>query len=208
MTDDKKVKDCDKCKKGATKKRITKEQIRGYKVVDNEPGAFTIKRTKGDKEFEVYLSNSIGSQSGYHHLNCLLRGLTSKDKLTMYINNFGGYCHTGMQICNAISDSKGDITGVVDGAAYSMAPIIALACPKIELRPGSMLMFHDYKSMSGGSGYEQEAGMKASRIQFNTLLENFCTPFLTKKELSAIVKGKDTYIHHDEAAKRLLTHRP
>jgi ATP-dependent protease ClpP protease subunit len=207
MTDRKKLKSHKSYLKKYNRKMDKKEIVRGFQTIIHRGGCYTVKHLHTDKDiYDVYMSGGIGYQDEYHELMSLFRIVPKGTKINVYINNFGGMIHTGMQLIHSIRDSKADVEAIVDGAVYSMAPIIVLACPSIKLKPHAMFMFHDYKAMSMGSGQEIIKNAEATRKLTSSLLMDACHPFLTKKEIKSISEGTDIYVHHDDAVKRLKKH--
>ncbi len=182
--------------------RIDKE--RGFETLIFNDHCQTVKFK--DNEYATYLSYTIGCQGNYTDFMIFLRQLKKGSKIRLYINNFGGEIHTLAQLINCIRDTKADVTGVCDSAVYSAAPVLLLSCPEIILKPNSMLMFHDYASWSGGKGHEQRAQAENITIHLSNIMKTNCCPFLSEKEIDKILDGKDTYIHYEEATKRLKKH--
>ena len=184
-----------------------KDKISGFMVLDCDSHCYTTQELHDDKSvFNIYLSSDVSYQHHYHRLMNFLRARSKDDLINLYVNNHGGSVHTGLQLIHAIRDSKAHIKAIVDGAVYSMAPIIVLACKDIELRPHAMLMFHDYKAMVFGSGQEILKITEATRKLTTAMLMDACHPFLSKAEIKSIASGEDIYVHYDEAVDRLKKH--
>ena len=62
--------------------------------------------------------------------------------LTIRINSLGGSLSDAMAIYNAIKRFNGKTTTAIDGTAYSMASVIAMAAEKISIAPNAMMMIH------------------------------------------------------------------
>lgn len=62
--------------------------------------------------------------------------------LTVRINSFGGSVADGIAIFNAIRRRRSTTTCAIDGVAYSIASLIAMAGSRIEMAPNGMLMIH------------------------------------------------------------------
>lgn len=185
-------------------KEEDKLEALGFKVLIESSHSYTVQTKKNS--FDVYMSESIGSQYRYEDLFCFLRTRTKKDKVNLYINNYGGSIHTLLQLLNCVKDCKGEITGICDSAVYSAAPILLLSCPKIILKDNSMLMFHDYSGAAYGKGNEQKAQVENVSRHIKQAIKGVCHPFLSMKEIDSIVDGKDMYVHRTEAVKRLRVH--
>lgn len=74
--------------------------------------------------------------------------IAAKEKeVTVRINSPGGSVFEGIAIYNAIANSALEVTTIVDGIAYSMGAIIALAGNKIQMAKNATMMIHN---VSGG----------------------------------------------------------
>jgi len=62
--------------------------------------------------------------------------------LTVWIDSYGGDVVAASAIYTALMEYKGDVTGKIDGAAYSAASIIAMACDKVLMSPTATMMIH------------------------------------------------------------------
>ena len=65
-----------------------------------------------------------------------------KGDLDVRINSFGGSVADGLAIYNAISRHDGNVTTHIDGVAYSIASLIAMAGNQISMAENAMLMIH------------------------------------------------------------------
>lgn len=74
--------------------------------------------------------------------------IAAKEKeVTVRINSPGGSVFEGIAIYNAICNSALEVTTIVDGIAYSMGAIIALAGNKVQMAKNATMMIHN---VSGG----------------------------------------------------------
>lgn len=69
-----------------------------------------------------------------------LRGMSGD--LTIRINSPGGDVFAANAMKQAIAEYDGSVTAIVDGLAASAASVIAVACEKVIMAPGSMMMIH------------------------------------------------------------------
>jgi ATP-dependent Clp protease protease subunit len=80
-----------------------------------------------------------------------LNYLESKfDRIDIHINSPGGSIWDGLPIFNAIRASQKDIHTYVDGIAFSMGAIIALAGHTVHAAKGSLMMLHNASGASWG----------------------------------------------------------
>ncbi|MAF36473.1 hypothetical protein CL622_05145 [archaeon] len=76
------------------------------------------------------------------------------DVIHVKINSPGGNIHDGLPIYNTLKNSTKEIKTYIDGIAYSMASLIALAGDTVYAYKNSMLMFHNGLTYSYGNAKE------------------------------------------------------
>lgn len=115
------------------------------------------------------------------------------DIINVKINSPGGSIWDGLPIYNTLNNSKKHINTYVDGIAYSMASLIALAGDKVYGYANSMLMFHNGSSFSFGNAKEmrQEADTLDSYDEaLGTIIEEKLN--ITAEEV------KDKYLNYSD----------
>ena len=80
---------------------------------------------------------------GPKSLKAFLADLKVGEKAVIEINSPGGSVVQGIEMANAIKNSKAKIVAHVTGIAASMASVIACACDEIQMEEASFLMIHD-----------------------------------------------------------------
>ncbi len=153
--------------------------------------------------YTVYLTESIDEQKNYRQLFNQLRTATSEDTFVIYLNNFGGYVHTGIDIINSIRMSQAQVITCVTGPIYSMAPLVALSGDLVRIESDTFMMFHDYSTTETGKGSEVKAAVEHYGPFMKDLFKKITHKFLTKKEIEDILSGKDLYLGREEIVKRL-----
>ncbi len=124
--------------------------------------------------------------------------LTANDKVTIRINSCGGRIEVGHMIVQAIQETKAYVKCVVAHASYSMASIIAVAGDELVLMPNSLLMFHNYSTGMGGKGGELIQGALASDEYIRNIMNDVCTPFLSRDEMRQIAQDRDIYVKYND----------
>lgn len=81
-----------------------------------------------------------------------LKGLTGD--LDVRINSFGGSVADGLAIYNALRRFPGTVTAHIDGVAYSIASLIAMAGHEVRVAANAMLMVHAPWGMAVGNAPE------------------------------------------------------
>jgi len=73
------------------------------------------------------------------------------DEIAIHINSVGGDVHEGLGIYNTIKNSDKPTLAVIDGVAYSMGAIIALAANKTHIAANGLFMLHNASGMDWGN---------------------------------------------------------
>ena len=87
-------------------------------------------------------------------LKAWLDTLAPDEEAEIEINSPGGSVVQGIEMANAIKNSKAKIVAHVTGIAASMASVIACACDRIEMEEASFMMIHDPWSYVEGNAEE------------------------------------------------------
>lgn len=87
--------------------------------------------------------NDLWDFCGPKSLKAFLADLKVGEKAVIEINSPGGLVISGIEMANAIKNSKAYLTAHVTGIAASMASVIACACDDIQMEEASFLMIHD-----------------------------------------------------------------
>lgn len=96
------------------------------------------------------------------------------NRINIHINSPGGSVWDGLPIANAIKSSKLDVHTYVDGIAYSMGSVIAVAAKKgnVHMAKGSLLMIHS-ASMWGYGNSKQMQKASEDLIKYDDVLAGF-----------------------------------
>lgn len=154
-----------------------------------------------------YLSDTIVAPQFYTEMIHTIRQLRADDNVYLYLNTGGGNLNTGIQLINACRDSAGTIHTILDGEASSLGAILLLVGHTITINDNTLLMFHDYSSVTGGKGNEQRSRILAETEWYNKFMEDVCYPFLSKQEIQQVIQGQDLWFTADNARERVLQMR-
>lgn len=80
---------------------------------------------------------------GPKSLKAFLRDLKAGEKAVIEINSPGGLVISGIEMANAIKNSKAHLIAHVTGIAASMASVVACACDEIRMEEASFMMIHN-----------------------------------------------------------------
>ncbi len=146
----------------------------------------------------IYMPIAVMHDSQIDYLCDFLRSAGQKDAVVMYLGNYGGSCHAGQRLLNALADSQARTTMITDSPCYSMGALLAISCDSLQMHQGSMLMFHNYSSMAYGKGGEMLEQIKQHDVWLKDQQFATCFPFLTKAEIKRLEKDQDIYIHWND----------
>lgn len=128
-------------------------------------------------------------------LKAWLDTLAADEEAEIEINSPGGSVVQGIEMANAIKNSKAKIVAHVTGIAASMASVIACACDKIEMEEASFMMIHDPWSYAEGNA--EELRKQASVLdQMKAVIMSFYRgkfKGLTEEQISALMSDETWY---------------
>ena len=87
---------------------------------------------------------------GPKSLKAFLAELKPGEKAVIEINSPGGLVLSGIEMANAIKNSKAHVIAHVTGIAASMASVVACACDEIRMEEASFMMIHNPWTVSEG----------------------------------------------------------
>lgn len=137
----------------------------------------------------------------FHRLNTA----SPSDVIYFHINTIGGNLFTGIQLINAMRNSPAKIVTVLEGMAYSLGTFILLAGDEIVINDNCVMMFHNYSSGVIGKGNEMQSHVESDVKLMGVCMKSIASPFLSKDEITQIMKGQDLYLHTPDIKKRLAT---
>jgi len=128
-------------------------------------------------------------------LKAWLDTLLAGEEAEIEINSPGGSVVQGIEMANAIKNSKAKIVAHVTGIAASMASVIACACHRIEMEEASFMMIHDPWSYAEGNA--EELRKQASVLdQMKAVIMSFYRgkfKGLTEDQISALMSDETWY---------------
>jgi ATP-dependent Clp protease, protease subunit len=101
--------------------------------------------------YSWYDENSWDAVSFVKEFN---RVAASCDRINIHINSPGGVIDEGLPIFNAINSSNKDTHTYIDGIAYSMGAIIALAGKTVHAAKNSLMLFHNASGWAMGNAQD------------------------------------------------------
>lgn len=153
---------------------------------------------------EIYIYGDIG-ESWYEETVSaaqFVRDLNALDAqaITVRINSIGGSVPDGLAIFNAMRRHPATITTEVDGMAFSIASLIAMAGDKVHMADNAMLMIHAPWTYAAGNAAE----LREMADQLDTWAAAMSTSYAARTGdqpamLALLTDGKDHYYTAAEA---------
>lgn len=153
--------------------------------------------------FEFYVSGPITSPENYIDDFNVIRHLGPEDVVKVYLNSGGGYLATAIQYMRVLAETEATVIVSIEGDCMSAATMIFLAADQWEVTPHSSFMIHNYSGGTGGKGHEMYGQVQYERKWSEKLLREVYEYFLTEKEISAVLDGKDLWMDVDELVLRM-----
>lgn len=152
--------------------------------------------------YHLWLIDEIGEPKQYLKWYDILQSATEEDLVIIHINCYGGDLFTAIQIVTQIKTCSAQVVCQIESTCASAATMVALACDGLICYPHGYMMIHT----SSGVSYGKQSDIKKQEEFYNPWLEDFFTEiykhFLTKKEISDILDGKDMWLNASEIMER------
>lgn len=119
-------------------------------------------RMAGKSSAEIFIYSEIGGYFGGINANDFVKDLAALgkvDTLNVRINSPGGDVYEGLPIYNALKRHPAVVNVDVDGMAFSIASVIAMAGDTIRMAKNAMMMVHE--TQSGAWGTAEDLRRKA-----------------------------------------------
>ena len=154
------------------------------------------------KHYNAFMADEISSPADYNELCFLLENAPKGSNVTLHINTAGGYIDSAFKIIASIKRSKAKITARLTGTVASAGTIIALSCDDLVVEDFTSFMVHNYSGGAGGKGHEIIDYVNFSDKNITTTFKKIYSGFLTPRELTQVIRGKDMWMDSEEVRKR------
>lgn len=154
-----------------------------------------------DRHF--YITGPIEDEDDYIDLIDALYQGKANENIIIHLNTPGGRLDITMQILNAMKTSEANVVSLADGEVASAGSIILFASQQIGVQPYSYVMIHDGSNGLGGKFNETLKHAQFSARLLKNLYHDVYTPFFTKKEIDAVLEGKDMWLTSEEVLERV-----
>lgn len=149
------------------------------------------------------LNRAIGDPHHYSEMIHIIRSAAQHDYINIHLATPGGNMTTGVQIINAIRDSRATVTTILDSEACSLGTFIFLAGHRHEVQDDAIMMFHDVSYGSYGKSHEHASRVELLRKWYGKLCHRICAGFLSPEEIDKVLRGDDLWMDADEVRDRL-----
>jgi ATP-dependent Clp protease, protease subunit len=179
---------------------MTKEQ----KMTNNADALCGISfDAKGDHG-EVLVYDQIGKDYEGNGLTAKafadgLAALGKVKNITVRINSNGGSVYDGTAIYNSLKNHPAKVTVKIDGAALSMASVIAMAGDNIEIAKNGFLMIHNPRMTVRGDAVEMRRLAAVCEAMTTTLINTYAERTKQTPEKIAEMMNAETWLFADEA---------
>lgn len=157
---------------------------------------------KEDTSIQAFISDEIGAPYTYDKLCYTLETAKNEDTVTLHMNTGGGFIDSAFKIIASIKRSPAKVVARLTGTVASAGTIIALSCDELEVEDFTSFMIHNYSGGAGGKGHEIIDYVNFSDKNITTTFKKLYSGFLTPRELTAVIKGKDMWMGTEEVQKR------
>jgi ATP-dependent protease ClpP protease subunit len=151
---------------------------------------------------DFFLTGTIEDKEYYHDFLRAINSTSEYDEIHIHINNYGGDLDCAIQIYHSLLRCKARIFIYVEGACCSAASVIMMSADEIEFCPWCEVMIHAYSGGDVGKYHEIQSATEFHKKWFTKLMNDVYGEFLSKKELSQVLGGKDLYLDAEEAKSR------
>lgn len=152
--------------------------------------------------FHLWLIDDIDDNKAYLKWFDVLQTASEDDLVVIHINCWGGNLFTAVQIVTQIKTCSAQVVCQIESSCCSAATIIALACDGLICYPHGYMMIHT----SSGCAFGKQSDIKKEEEFYNPWLSNLFheiyKDFLTKKEIEAVLDGKDMWLGANEVVDR------
>lgn len=119
-------------------------------------------RDESDKPLEILIYDDIGKSDwtgeGFDAKDFVsqLKGVDENRELNIRLNSRGGVVDDGIAIYNRIREWKGKTVAIIDGAAASIASVIAMGAKEVRMPKSAQILIHEAHGLAFGTKSDME----------------------------------------------------
>lgn len=159
-------------------------------------------QSKDGRSTTIYLTEAISYPSEYNKSCLALESAVPGDNITIKINNGGGSIDSAFQFIDAMKRCKGHIKVEISGSACSAATVITMYAHELYVADFTSFMIHNYSTGMAGKGHELKSYQEHTDKELNSAFRTIYKGFLTDKEMTQVINGKDIWMGKDEVLSR------
>ena len=150
----------------------------------------------------IYINTYIESPDEFSEIIALLDTVPENELVIFKLNSGGGYLNSALMIIDAIRSCEARVVAELSGEVASATTMLALACDDIYVAPYTTFMIHNFSGGAGGKGHEIASNVEFMLASNKDFFNDTYKGFLTKKEIKAVINGKDIYLTSEEVYER------
>jgi len=155
--------------------------------------------------YKIFFDFDIESPILYADVIKILEEADEKTKIELYLNSYGGYIDTAIQIADAVENCKGETESIIY-TACSAASIIALSAKKINLRPLCKMMIHPIQIKQDflDDTIRHVRYANAYNEWEKKVFQKYFKGFLTEEEISKVVEQRyEIWLFYEDIKERI-----
>ena len=177
------------------------QQAQGFPIFKDQIRSF--KRVIPVTIYDFYIHEDIGEPDKYLELIHALKAADQQDTICINLNTHGGNLYTTIQIMAAMAASAAKVVTCLEGQVCSAGTFIFLKGDVKVVNPNCTFMVHDYSQITSGKGNEIASQVRYMDKYFAKLAGDVYANFLTKEEMSEVMRGVDLWMHSHDVVTRL-----
>lgn len=163
---------------------------------------------KAKNSADIWLYGEIGESWSDDYITAAqfakeLQKIGSVKDITLHINSPGGSVFDGLAIYNSLKKHPAHIVTEIDGAALSIASVIALAGDEVRMSGNALYMIHNPWAMTSGDAKEMRSVADRLDMVRDSLLGTYAAKTSGKidaKEISGMMDA-ETWLNASDALK-------
>lgn len=149
-----------------------------------------------------YVTTDIVEPYAYNELCYVLDTIEDDMNVVLHISTNGGHLDSAFKILASLRKCKAPVKAVLSGTVASAGTIIALGCDEVECEDYTSFMIHNYSSGVSGKGNEMVDYLNFTDKTLKKTFKEIYGGFLTDREITSVIKGKDMWLDKEEVDKR------
>lgn len=146
------------------------------------------------QRYKLRFDDNVEAPSYYRFELEALEQAGENDHIQITTNSIGGRLDTGIEVTNAIANSKAHVHGILRSSCHSCGSIIFLACTTHEVGIASEMLLHSGEGGSVGTPSQSVKRAESYKRQVRTLFETVYSGFLTEEELDQLIEEDKEFI--------------